>query len=77
MAMLLISFVIIVAAMLVMAIGVMSGRSRIRGSCGGLGQGKEAGCSICGGSCEDGDRQTVADSPGLTARHDPTIHLPR
>ena len=49
----LISFLIILVAMLAMAIGVMSGRRRIRGSCGGLGQAPgEEGCSICGGKSE-------------------------
>ena len=42
-----------------LAVGVISGGSRIKGSCGGLSQGSgDVGCSICGGKCEDADAPT-------------------
>ena len=54
-----ISFLIIVVAMLAMAVGVISGSRCIKGSCGGLSQGSgDVGCSICGGKCEDADTPT-------------------
>ena len=45
---LLMSFVIIALAVTGMAIGVMAGRSPIKGSCGGLNAG---GCELCSGKC--------------------------
>jgi len=45
---LLMSFVIIALAVTGMAIGVMAGRSPIKGSCGGLNGG---GCELCSGNC--------------------------
>ena len=45
---LLMSFVIIALAVTGMAIGVMAGRSPIKGSCGGLNSG---GCELCSGNC--------------------------
>lgn len=41
----LLSFCIVLGAFGAMAIGVMLGRARIRGSCGGIGNGD---CEICG-----------------------------
>lgn len=57
----LVTFLIISAAMLAMAIGVMSGGRRIKGSCGGLSQGpgEQPGCNICGANCVDADRPTL------------------
>lgn len=50
----LISFLVISVAMLAMAIGVMSGGRRIKGSCGGLSQAtsEDTACNICAGNCE-------------------------
>lgn len=45
---LLLSFVVIALAVSAMAIGVMAGRSPIKGSCGGVNGG---GCELCSGSC--------------------------
>ena len=45
---LLLSFVIIALVVSAMAIGVMAGRSPIKGSCGGLNGG---GCELCSGNC--------------------------
>ena len=42
------SFVVILAAVLAMAVGVMAGRSPIKGSCGGL-NGRP--CELCSGRC--------------------------
>jgi len=41
-----ISFVVMLAVIAAMAIGVMNGRKPISGSCGGLNGG---GCELCGG----------------------------
>lgn len=46
----LISFVIMVIALLGMGIGVLFGRQGIKGSCGGLNH--VDGCGICTESCE-------------------------
>ena len=42
------SFVIVAIVVSAMAIGVMAGRSPIKGSCGGLNGG---GCELCSGNC--------------------------
>lgn len=47
---LLLSFVLILGIIAAMAVGVMSGRPAIRGSCGGLNNG---GCELCSGKCRD------------------------
>jgi hypothetical protein len=44
----LLSFVIIVLAIAGMAIGVLTGREPIKGSCGGLNGGR---CELCSGRC--------------------------
>ena len=44
----LLSFLIIGAAVAAMGIGVMAGRKPLRGSCGGLNKG---GCELCSGVC--------------------------
>jgi hypothetical protein len=43
------SFVLILLAVAAMAVGVLFGRTPIRGSCGGVGGG---GCAACTGRCE-------------------------
>ena len=43
------SFVVVALAVTAMAIGVMAGRSPIKGSCGGLNGG---GCELCSGKGE-------------------------
>ncbi len=43
----LISFVVIVAVVAAMSLGVMNGRAPISGSCGGLNGGR---CELCSGS---------------------------
>ena len=44
----LLSFLVMLAAILAMAVGVMAGRRPISGSCGGLNG--EGGCALCSGS---------------------------
>ena len=51
---LLLSFLIVLGAFGIMAIGTLLGRSGIRGSCGGIGSG---GCDICG------DDPNIRDTP--------------
>ncbi|MDH3336348.1 MAG: hypothetical protein OER22_02805 [Gammaproteobacteria bacterium] len=45
---LLVTFVVLLAVIAAMAIGVMNGRKPISGSCGGL---NGAGCELCSGKC--------------------------
>jgi len=45
------SFAVLLAIIAAMAIGVLSGRPSIRGSCGGLNTG---GCELCSGKCSNG-----------------------
>ena len=50
---LVLSFVLLVAVVVGMAIGVMRGRAPISGSCGGLNRiGLDGVCEICGGDPE-------------------------
>ncbi len=46
----LLAFVVMIAVILAMGIGVIAGRKPIRGSCGGL---NGAGCELCSGTCRD------------------------
>jgi hypothetical protein len=46
---LVLSFIVIVAVIAGMSIGVMNGRRAISGSCGGLNDG---GCELCSGNCK-------------------------
>ena len=46
---LMLSFLIIVLAILAMGIGVLAGREPIKGSCGGLNGGR---CELCSGRCK-------------------------
>jgi hypothetical protein len=54
------SFVIVLAVIAGMAIGVLNGRRAIRGSCGGLNG--ATGCGLCGERCEEQARFETADS---------------
>lgn len=49
------SFLIIFAAVMAMAIGVFAGRAPIKGSCGGV-NGKS--CELCSGSCRNKTART-------------------
>lgn len=64
-------FGLVIAAM---AVGVLVGRSPIKGSCGGMGAlGVDAACEICGGSpqrCEEETRSAGVDKP------DPKLFYP-
>lgn len=55
------AFLIMLAAIIAMSVGVLHGRSPISGSCGGLNNMGEAGaCEICGGDtskCESNDQE--------------------
>lgn len=64
------SFVILLAIVAGMAIGVMKGRAPISGTCGGLNNiGVDGACEICGGNpakCESNDARDVPrQSPGF------------
>ena len=45
----LLAFVVMLAVVAAMAIGVMNGRAPIQGSCGGL---NGRGCELCSGKCK-------------------------
>jgi hypothetical protein len=57
------TFIIMLIAVIGMAVGVLSGRRGIQGSCGGLNniEGLEGSCSVCSEPCEKRKR-AVADS---------------
>jgi hypothetical protein len=56
------TFIILLAIVVGMAIGVMSGRKPIAGSCGGLKTlGMNGGCEICGGDASKCERQSPGD----------------
>jgi len=53
------TFVVLVLVVAGMAVGVMFGRQPIKGSCGGLNNGGESACTVCGGNptkCEESTR---------------------
>lgn len=62
----LLSFVILLAVVAGMAIGVMKGREPISGTCGGLNNiGIDGACEICGGNpakCENSEETPLSDS---------------
>lgn len=59
MALFFISLLVIVLVVAAMAIGVLSGRPPIKGSCGGVGAlGIDAACEICGGDPNRCDEET-------------------
>lgn len=70
MAVFLLSALVIGLIMAIMAVGVISGRSPIKGSCGGLGAvGIDSTCEICGGDpnrCEEETRGGNPESSGET-----------
>ena len=51
---LVLSFILILAVILAMSIGVLNGRKPISGSCGGLNNGR---CELCSGKCRKGNRK--------------------
>ena len=51
---LMLSFILILAVVLAMSIGVLNGRKPISGSCGGLNNGR---CELCSGNCRKGKEQ--------------------
>jgi len=60
MAVFIISVLVIASVMAAMALGVMAGRSPIKGSCGGLGALGSAGpCEICGGDTQRCNKQAA------------------
>lgn len=66
MAMFIISVLVIALVIAAMAIGVLAGRSPIKGSCGGLGaMGMKGSCEICGGDQQRCDAQTGRPDAGV------------
>jgi hypothetical protein len=65
----LLAFVIFVAVVAAMAVGVIHGRKPISGSCGGLNRlGLDGACEICGGDLSKCEAQ--GDNDGRPARRD-------
>tara|TARA_R110001592_G_scaffold240929_2_gene501200 strand:- start:19229 stop:19465 length:237 start_codon:yes stop_codon:yes gene_type:complete len=64
MALFLVTVLVICMVMAAMAVGVMTGRAPIKGSCGGMGAlGIDTACEICGGDpqrCDEETRDTEA-----------------
>lgn len=64
MAVFLLSALVIGLIMAIMAVGVISGRSPIKGSCGGLGAvGIDSTCEICGGDPNRCEEETLGGNP--------------
>jgi hypothetical protein len=66
----LLTFLVFVAVVVVMSVGVMRGRKPISGSCGGLANlGIAGACEICGGDpsrCEKEDPEVLRAGSGAT-----------
>lgn len=64
MAVFVLSAIIFGLVMTIMAVGVLSGRSPIKGSCGGLGAvGVDSACELCGGDPQRCDEETGKTNP--------------
>jgi hypothetical protein len=53
------TFILLLLVVAGMAIGVMFGRKPLKGSCGGLANGSDSSCSVCGGNpakCDESAR---------------------
>lgn len=62
------SVVIIALIMSIMAVGVLSGRGPIKGSCGGIGAlGMDTACDICGGDPKRCEEETRDEGAGQQA----------
>lgn len=74
MSLFLISAVVFGLVFAAMAVGVIAGRSPIKGSCGGLGAlGIDAACEICGGDPKRCDEETRGGEMG---RENPDLYYP-
>tara|TARA_B110000305_G_scaffold122314_1_gene137010 strand:+ start:153 stop:386 length:234 start_codon:yes stop_codon:yes gene_type:complete len=61
----LISILVMGLVMAGMAVGVLAGRSPIKGSCGGMGAlGVDTACELCGGNPQRCDEETRSTQPG-------------
>jgi len=61
----LISFFLIAFVMLIMSVGVLSGRKPVQGSCGGLNKIEGMGeCEICGGDTAKCSETGITGGPG-------------
>ncbi len=70
----LISMLVIGLVIAGMAVGVMAGRSPIKGSCGGMGAlGIDTACEICGGDPRRCDEET---RDGEVGRSNPDMYYP-
>ncbi len=70
----LISALVIGLVMAGMAVGVIMGRSPIKGSCGGMGAlGIDTSCDICGGDPKRCDEET---RDGEVGRENPGLYYP-
>lgn len=74
------TFLVMLAIVAVMAIGVLFGRQPIKGSCGGMSAlGMKTACDICGGTpenCEKENRGTAGNANSNLA-YDATRRNPR
>jgi hypothetical protein len=74
MSLFLISALVFGLVMAAMAVGVMNGRSPIKGSCGGMGAlGIDTACEICGGNPQRCDEET---RDGEVGKKNPELYYP-
>jgi hypothetical protein len=63
------TMLVIAVVMAAMAVGVIAGRSPIKGSCGGMGAlGVDTACDICGGNPQRCEEETRVDASAVDSK---------
>ena len=72
-----VTFLVFMAIIAAMSVGVIAGRAPISGSCGGVGKlGIDQKCDLCGGDPQICETETHSSaSAGAVEVHDPTDRL--
>jgi hypothetical protein len=74
MAVFVLSFVVLLAIVLAMSVGILLGRKPIKGSCGGMSAiGMDTACDVCGGDtkkCEEEQERQASERGGADLAYD-------